>query len=254
MPSVQSVEQSFKSQLTTIGRAALNALYGSEIEFYILAIELVDSQGNTEEYFSFPVLPEEIRNSVTELTRINKTIGGINVLANSSFTPTQISIRGTFGKRFRIIVNGQKLQFAGFSLSAGNITNGIRNAANSNTLSFDKPQFSSFAKTGFGCVKILERIKEKSKQLDSYQKPFSLYMYNPILGNNYQVEINSFTHSQDIGRNMIPTYSMQLTSVADLDAILGFRGSASSAIRNIGASQLQKGADRISTAVKSALN
>jgi len=211
----------------------------------MLAIELVDSQENTVDYFIWPILPDEIRENHTELTTIRKTMGGVNVLKNPTFNPRQISMRGTFGRTFKLLLGQQTVEFAGFGFS---IQNGKFNVTAPNLLDGDVPQFSTFAKTGYGCVKILEAMKEKSKKLDQYGKPYALYLYNPILGNNYQVEFNTFSHMQDKDQfNMIPAYSIQLTAVASLEAILGRRASVNSALKNLSLANLQKTANQVAS-------
>lgn len=243
--SLQAVTAQFSDLLVNTGKAGLASLYPKDFSYSFISIELVDSQNNTVDYFSWPVLPDEIRETHTELTTIRKTMGGVNVLKNPTFNPRQISMRGTFGRTFKLILGQQTVEFAGFGFS---IQNGKFNVSTPNLLDGDIPQFSSFAKTGFGCVKILEAMKEKSKKLDQYQKPHSLYLYNPILGNNYQVEFNTFSHMQDSGQyNMIPAYSLQLTAVASLDAILGRRASVKSALKNMSLGNLQKMANNIAS-------
>jgi hypothetical protein len=129
--------------------------------------------------------------------------------------------------------------------------NGKFNISAPNFLEGDVPQFSSFAKTGYGCVKVLEAMKEKSKKLDNYNKPHSLYLYNPILGNNYQVEVNEFMHMQDKDKfNMVPAYSMRLTAVAELNAIFGRGGSILSALSNLTIGNLQKSANSIASQLR----
>lgn len=239
----RQAENQFRSQLINLGRGTLNALFPKEIEYFFVALELVDSKSNTVDYFSFPILPEEIRETANEITRVNKTIGGVNVLVNSTFNPTQISIKGTFGKRFKILINQKPLEFAGFGMS---IQNGKFSITSPNFLGKDYPQLSSFAKTGYGCIKYLQAMKDKSKSINPVdKKPYALYLYNPILGNNYQVEIISFIHSQDIGKNMVPQYSIQLTSVADLDQIQLGKGRLKSAIKNLSITNIQKNGNQV---------
>ena len=246
--SRQGVEAQFKSRLLEVGKAGLNALFPSDFEYYLVALELVDSQNNTVDYFSWPVLPDEIRETHTELTSIRKTMSGVNVTKNPTFNPRQVSLRGDFGRRFKILLGNQQVQFAGFGLS---VKNGALNISGPNTLQEIIPQFSSFAKTGFGCVKLLESIKEKSKKLDNFQKPFSLYLYNPILGNNYQVEFNAFTHMQDKDRyNMIPAYNIQLTAVAPLSSLISRGASIKSALGKITIGELQKTANNLTKNLK----
>lgn len=244
--SVQAVESSFKERLGQLGRVGLNALFPKDFEAYLIALQLCNSKGDTVDYFSWPILPDEIRESHPELTLIRKTIGGVYVLKNTTFNPRQISLGGTFGKRFKILLNNSPVSFAGFSLSQ---KNGKYNISPPNFLGQKIPEFSSFAKTGYGCVKILESMKEKSKQLDENGKPHILYFYNPILGNNYQVEFTNFTHMQDVNQhNMLPAYNIQLTAVAPLDSLFGY--SLKSALKNLSIGVLQKGANEIAVNLK----
>lgn len=246
--SQQAVEAQFKQKLRQIGRAGLNALFPSDFEFYLLALELVDSQNNTVDYFTWPILPDEIRETQQEITNIKKTMSGVNVQKNQTFVPIQISIRGDFGRRFKVLLGGQQIQFAGFGLST---KNGALSISSPSSLKEVIPQFSSFAKTGYGCVKLLEAMKQKSKKLDSYQKPFSLYLYNPILGNNYQVEFNSFVQLQDKEKyNMIPAYNFQLTAIAPLNNLFSRRSNVKSALKNLTLGGLQKTANNIGNSLR----
>ena len=243
--SAQSVENRFKSQLTTLGRGTLNALFPKDIEAYMLAIELVDSRGVTTDYFAWPILPDEIRETDTTITNIRKTMSAVNVLKNPTFNPRSISIKGDFGRKFKLLLGGDQVTFAGFGFS---IKNGKFKISPPKFLQNPIPQFSTVAKTGYGCVKLLEAMKEKSKQLDQDGKPYSVYLYNPILGNNYQVEFVSFTQLQDKNHyNMFPSYNIQLTAVASLDSILSRGRNLKSAIKNLTAGGLQKAANSLAS-------
>lgn len=247
--SKEQVELSFNQKIKELGRGALNALYPSDVEFYLLALEVVDSNNNTIDYFAWPVLPQEIRESHQEITNVRKTMGGVYVLKNPTFTPRIINLSGTFGRRFKLLVNNKQLELAGFKLS---INNGKFKITNPLQLENRIPEFSSIAKTGYGCIKILEAMKEKSKQLDENGKPYSLYFYNPILGNNYQVEAINFTHMQNENENnMNPAYSLQLIAVAPLDSVLSRLSNIKSALKNVSFSSLQKTANAIVSNLKS---
>lgn len=238
-----SLDSQHRSKLKQIGGAVLHALYPNDFPFYACAMELVDSQGNTVDYFLWPINPEEIRETQPENTNVRKTIGGVNVVKNPTFNPGQITIRGNFGRNFKILVGGEQIIFAGFAFS---IKNGRFNVTPPNLLENPVPQFSTFAKTGYGCIKILEAMKRKAKQLDEFQKPYSLYLYNPILGNNYQVEFRDFSPMQDNGaHNMIPAYNITLTTIAPLESLLSRKANLQSALRNISFSVLQRAANDI---------
>lgn len=248
MANLPDIQNQFVDLVTQTGKATLHALFPNDFSFSAISLELVDSQGITVDFFTYPILPDEIRETHQEITTIRKTMGGVNVLKNPTFTTRQISMRGTFGRTFKLLLGQQTVEFAGFGFS---IQNGKFKVDVPNLLSGTVPQFSTFAKTGYGCVKIIESMKEKSKQLDQYQKPYSLYLYNPILGNNYQVEVNSFSHMQDKDQyNMIPAYTLNLTAVAPLDSILGRRASVNSALKNLSLANLQKTANTVASGLR----
>lgn len=248
--SAQLVERKYKDQVKTLGVATLNALYPNDIPMYSLYLELVNSKGHTVDFFSWPVMPDEIRETenTASVMSIRKTMSGVVVQSNSTFHPRQISIRGDFGRKFKVVIGGEQIVFAGFGLS---LKNGKFNVTKPNFFSSEPPQFSSIAKNGYGCVKMLESIKEKSRQLDEDGFPYSLYLYNPVLGNNYQVKFSSFTHMQDKDRyNMIPSYNIQLTAVASLSDVLSVRTKINSAIRNFSVGGLQKTANSLVSKIR----
>jgi hypothetical protein len=246
--ALQDIEERYRRQKRQLGAAALHALYPKDFSYYFLALQLVDSRNNTVDYFAWPILPDELRETHTELTSIKKTMAGVNVVKNPTFNPRPISIRGNFGRRFKLLIAGQSIEFAGFNLS---MMNGKFDITNNNILDNVIPQFSSFAKNGYGCIKILEAIKEKSKKLDGNNKPYSLFLYNPVLGNNYQVEFNSFSHFQDKDtHNMVPGYTIQLTAIAPLDSVLSRINNIKSAIKNLSLVSLQKTANQVASKLK----
>ena len=247
--SRESIEADFKSKQFEIGRTALSALFPNDFEAYMLALELVNSNGDSVDYFSWPVLPKELRETHPELTKVTKTIGGVYTTKNTTFNPRQIFLKGTFGRRFKLLLNNNQVSFAGFSLSQ---KSGKFSITPPNFLGSKAPEFSSFAKTGYGCIKVLESMKDKSKAIDDNGKPFALYFYNPILGNNYQVEINRFVHSQDENQsNMLPEYTLEMTATAPLDTLFARKeGRLESATRNLATSMLQKKANNIANSLK----
>jgi hypothetical protein len=230
--ALNGIVSDFRSRLSTLGEIGLNALFPQDFEFYMVALELVNSRGNTEEYFSFPVLPSNIREQSTEITNIKKTAGGIVVIDNDSFVTKDITMSGTFGRNFKLLVNGggDRIEFAGISLSF---------SGGRPDLAIERPDFSRIAKTGYGCTKILEKIKNKSVMLDNNGKPYSLYLYNPVLGNNYVVKfIDIITSQSEDVNNRIPKYEITLRAIASLDSI--GQGGAVDLVRNTSASAIQK--------------
>ena len=235
-----------RSLISQIGRAGLNALYPKEFEYYFFALELVNSRQETIDFFAFPVLPSQITEVQPEITNVRKTMGGVDVHKNPTFVPRTLTINGDFGRRFRILVNTNQIEFAGLRFS---VNNGVFRIGKPGDLLDDAPVFSSFAKTGYGCIKVIEAMKEKSKSLDQFNQPHSLYCYNPVLGNNYQVEFQTFTHMQDKQQyNVIPRYSIEMIAVAPLEALPQFNDF--SLVRNLAFGNIQKRVNNVVSQVR----
>lgn len=247
---VTAIRKQFEGQLKRLGKAGMSALFPKDFNYYSIALELVDGRGRTVDYFLFPINPDDISETNREITRVRKTITGVSTLKNPTFNPVLISIQGDFGKRFKIILNGGPIEFAGISISRGqNLVDAFVGSVKK--LATAVPQFSTFAKTGYGCIKVLESIKEKSKQIDPLNgRPYSLYLYNSITGNNYMVEFVEFRHNQNVSRNMIPRYSMQLIAVAPLDSLLARVTNLKSLLKNITISFLQKRSTAIANNIR----
>jgi hypothetical protein len=248
----ENFEQKYVEQVNNLGRAALHALFPKDFEYYALSLELCDSSGAVVDFFSWPIMPQELYEAHKEITKVSKTMGGVSVGFNATFNPRPITIKGDFGTRFKVLLGGQNFEFGGIHIG---LKQGKFSVSGPNLLQNSYPQFSSFAKTGYGCIKVVEAIKEKSKQLDSYGKPFSLYLYNPVLGNNYQVVFDSFTHGQDkANHNMLPYYEIQMTAVAPLDSVFSRLKNLKSSVKNVSFSALQKRATQLAGPVTKALS
>ena len=209
MSDRSGVVNRFVSLERQIGRSALSSFYPNDVEYYLCALELVSSLG-TEGYFVFPIQPNSIQKSELNRTNIKKSLSGITVLRNSSFTPNEISIKGNFGKRFKIL---STLDGVGFGGSVSR-TNGVI---------FNTPVFSGSVKNGFGAIKLLQKILNDSQQLDNTGKPKRLYFYNMALGESYLVVVppSGFTFTQSLDANMIWQYSVNMTILSPLYAIQG---------------------------------
>lgn len=235
-----------RSLISQIGKAGLNALYPQEFEYYFFAFELVNSRQETIDFFAFPILPSQIVESQPEVTTVRKTMGGVDVHKNPTFVPRKISLSGDFGRKFKILVNTNQIEFAGLRFS---VNNGVFKIRKPGDLLDAVPVFASFAKTGYGCIRVIEAMKEKSKSLDQFNQPHSLYCYNPILGNNYQVEFINFTHMQDKQQyNLIPRYNIEMTAVAPLEALPQFNDF--SLIRNLAFGNIQKRVNSVVSQVR----
>ena len=193
-----SAASKYENLLLSVGKRVINAQFPDDFEFYMVALELIDSKENTIEYFIFPINPSGITEVKIPLVNIKKTAGGVTVMSTQTFVPTDITLTGNFGRKFKFLLGRELINFSAIKQSAKNILGNV---------------FSDTIKTGYGCTKVLERIIMKSSQLDDFGKPHSLYLYNLGIGNNYLVKCTSLNLQQDLGSNMIWNYNVQFKSL-----------------------------------------
>lgn len=215
--SVQALKKQFISKVGVLGKVGLNSLYPNDFELYVFALELVNSKGDTEEYFIFPVNPSNFEESSQSNTTVTKTMSGVVTLSSESFNPVDIMISGTFGRRFKMLIGGDLIDFSALSYST---KSGLFSAQKAGQ-KFKKSIFNSRIKSGYGSCKVLEAIVKKSHALDQYSKPYSLYLYNLALGNNYLAKALNITFKQDMSTNGIWNYTLSLKGLGNLDSIDG---------------------------------
>lgn len=224
--SVESEFRRFKDLSQSIGKRALNALYPDDIEIYIYALELVNGDGDTEDYFIFPVNPSSNNEQQSPIQNFKKTAGGITVLSTTTFSPSTIMLQGNFGRKFKFIAGSELISFSSINFKP--------------TLNDIKPTFSKNIKTGYGCIKVMEAILEKSNTLDKKGQPYALFIYNLALGNSYLCKYLDHDFHQNLESNMIWNYTLSLKSLMRVEDIIGFDSkrsmtvalSANSAIQN----------------------
>jgi hypothetical protein len=141
-------------------------------------------------------------------------MSSINVLKNSSPVPQELVLKGNFGRNFKIMT----MQGVAFSGS------GVYESTNqrSGALSINKAEFSTGIKTGYGAIKLLQRILKRSNELTEYGESLQLFFYNLAFGESYLVTIppSGVTFSQTQDQNMIWQYSINLTILAPLSEVL----------------------------------
>lgn len=222
--SIQALSSKFINLAANIGKGGLSAMFPKDFDAYMMGLELTDSQDNTIDYFAFPVMPESITKSEPNRTNVKRTSSGITVLSSNSFTPEEISIKGNFGRSFKFYLSpvAPAVQGVAFSTVAGRYD---LLSTKSNVLIGSANSFSIGIKTGFGAHSILRAIINKSSGTDALGKPFKLYFYNMALGESYLVTVPSsgFTSSQSMDKNMIWDYSLSLTVIAPLGALMSLR-------------------------------
>lgn len=195
-----------------LGRAAAHYLYPNEIDFYFISFELVDSENRTVDFFAFPVSPKSIIFQDKEATRIQRTFGGVSVLKTSTFDPKSITLQGDFGRNFKFILGGETFSFAGFNV---NMDNGIT----VDKFKLRQNELSSQIKSGYGCIKVLERIIKRAKSLDENSNPYKLYFYNTSLNQQFLIEPQDLNFSQNMSQNMIWNYTLRFEAVANLEEL-----------------------------------
>lgn len=240
--AIKEIFDRYEGLLNSVGEASLNALFPNDFEHYLIALELTTFDNRTIDYFAFPVSPDSIQQVEPQITNIKKTVGGISSLSTTTFVPKEITLKGTFGRRFRVLFQNP-VWFSAFKFS------GVQKKEDliGKFSALKKASFDPTIKTGYGCSKILQSICDKSTMVDDLNKPFKLYFYNPILGDNYLVKIIDLTLSQSKESNRLVYYNLRLRAIAPLD------NSIKAFAKSLTIEALQKGTNEIVSNIKNSL-
>lgn len=253
MADIRSVLADYNNSVASLGKATLSALFPNDFELYMSALELTDSEGNVIDYLAFPVMPDMITKTTPKRTNIKKTSSGTTVLSSSSNVPSEIQLKGDFGRSFKFLLSEGATAATGVAFS---VTSGKKDlfGINSKNPSLSSRSFNAGIKTGFGATKILQAILEKSNGVDGKGKPFRLFFYNMALGESYLVVVppQGFTLMQSQEKNMIWQYSMNLTVIAPLEQVRN-RVSASSNLKTQARGVIQKGVYDTAKAIRTLL-
>jgi hypothetical protein len=183
----------------TVGKSAVHTIIPDEYEYYLCSLELFDSTHTKTGYISFVVMPDQISESHSPIQNIVKTHGGIVTVINPTFAPVDISLAGTFGRKWRL---------------ASNYKDPTKNKSGFLSLNFGKLlNMSLGVKSGYGLTKVLEKILKTANSLDSSGKPYTLVFNNYAFNTAYVVNVMNFSFSQSSEQNMMWAYSMSLRAV-----------------------------------------
>jgi hypothetical protein len=208
--SIISAQNRFSKLLSEAGRAVVHQRFPDEFEYYMIALELVNpATGKTEDLLIFPLMPDEIRIRQPEITEIRKTAAGIAVLNNPTYVPREISINGTFGRKFRILLSDFDI---GVSYSYS--SNPQVGEKGGKKISGITAEFDGMIKTGYGTTKRLYSLLDKVNQLTPEGVPYQLFLYNSAFNDNNLVELLDKSVSQDMGNNMYWKYSLAFKTTA----------------------------------------
>jgi len=223
-PGGQLVDLFGQSQVNTPGvtigggKGQLQAMFPNEFEIYAVALELVDSKGNIIDFFSFPIMPQSMEQNRPSNSTTKKTNAGVVINSNPTFKPFDITISGDFGgKKFKQVSNALFTNNIASTINSATAIAGVNVFANGN--GNQNNVFSSDYKTGYGCVKRLEKIIETSRLQDSYNKPYELFFYNLAFNSNYLVEPGQMRVYQNRSKNMVWCYSLPLKAIMPASAI-----------------------------------
>ena len=230
--SIETVRSQVKSLAVNICQAALHSQFPNDFEYYALGLDLTDSENRIIETLVFPVMPENITEPRPSINSVNKTQAGVVSVYNNTFVPFEISIRGTFGRKLRILANNPAAAFSG-----------IKGKVQGND--YDAPVFNSAVKTGYGTIKLLERLRDLSFSVDESGKPTRLFYYNLAFNSQYMVEFKQFTATQDRQNNMLWYYTAVFKAIAP--AYLVRANNKTSIISLMASSVINKGLDSLTT-------
>ena len=196
--------------LISLGNGLLHAIAPDDYEYYMCTLELVTSYGSTAAFMNLPVLPSNITESRTALTNISKTNNVVVSMVNPSFDPVDISIRGTFGRKLRVLIGQQPFNGEaeeGASIPFFNV--GMFTSSNSGGIGG-----KTIVKTGYGLTKMMQKILVASKKLDPEGKPYRLIFTNHAFNTAYYVEVLQDNYTMDERNNMLWYYSIELRAVS----------------------------------------
>lgn len=224
-PSWSTATNKLLGLVGEIGMKAVSSLYPNDFDYYMCALELTTSDKRTIDYLSFPINPDSISKVMPNRNNVKRSLGAVTVLSNPAFTPQEITISGSFGRGFKIITTKEpESSVSDMSVNSGKYSLYSIGQKRS-PLSFNLGVFDVSVKTGYGLIKILEAMVDKSVGLDNDGKPCKLYFYNMALGESYLVTVapGGLQLSQDLGKNMIWNYTLTMQIVSPLEADTEFK-------------------------------
>lgn len=235
--SINSVVENVREIGATIGKAALHTLAPDDFEYYMCSLELLDSNKTTKGFMTFVIMPNNIMESKTQIATITKTNKGISTLFNSSFVPRDISIQGTFGRKFRLILGMKEVENVSVIPYFGG------------NLGFDVMDGDVLIKTGYGLTKMLKKMVDASSQLDDQKKPCILLFNNYALNTHYVVEVMQSSFSQSLENNMLWYYSLEMKAIAPADVVKSQQEQNAKFLKSVASGAIAKGIQNVLTDV-----
>ena len=250
--STSPAGQAFGGRLLSIGRRLFHVLFPNDVEYYLITLELSTREdGRIIDTFTFPITPSSIDESFTSNTSVRKTVSGITVLHNNTFQMYNITLSGSFGVDLKFMSSRGIIPLTGF-LQTGVLNTTVPQERRDLERQFGR-EFNRIVKTGYGAIRVLEKMVHFSRQFDDKNAAFVLRYYNNISGNHFIVIVNSFTKNMDENQNFIWNYTLNMTAVAYADdeafGTVASRMRATRAIAGLGTELLDNTANNVFQAI-----
>lgn len=217
---VNSLIEGARSAIAEVGWAGLHALGPENFEYYMCSLELFDSQGNTEAYMIFPVMPNNMMESKTQIATVSKTATGVVTLFNSTFNPVDISIQGTFGRKIRLLLGQKEYQPTSSKWKmAQKFFNGnpfINVGIKGKNMDSD----IMLIKSGYGLTQMMRHILDAVYELDENGAPRMLVFTNYSMNTSYVVEPLQKFFNQSTENSTLWYYNVEMKATADATKVL----------------------------------
>lgn len=200
------IENKISSLVGSVGStfidSILYSMFPNEFELYLVALELTDYNDNIIEYFTFPINPSMLTKTEPRVKNIRKTFGGVTVNKSVGFVPQDLTIKGNFGRWWKILVRDKEV----------NVNSLLKKTTQFN----QNGEFNAIIKNGYGSLKVLQHILQQSEDIvDGF--PRKLYFHNFILGESYLVEVLDHTIDLNVQTNRIHNYSIKFKIISPVD-------------------------------------
>lgn len=205
-PNLLSVRNKAQNIAIEAGRVALHSLAPDDFEYYAMSLVLENSYGELLQVFNFPVMPNAIQIAKRPLVNIKKTARGYADVFSSAFSGDTISISGTFGRKFRLLLVNEIKK-----------PNAKKEGIAEEDKVFLKDTFDARVKTGYGSIKLMEKILYASTQRDVYGGVHKLYFFNYAYNEKFFVEVINWSKQQSLENNIMWNYSMELKAIGTAD-------------------------------------
>lgn len=241
---INSGKSNILSTIESIGESALHTLSPDNYEYYQCSLELLDVDKNQVGFISFVVMPNNISERRAPIQTQTKTNSGIVTTFNDSFAPINITLQGSFGRRFRLVTKIVDPS-AKNNISRSNFFNG----------NFGKVgDFETAYKSGYGLTKVLKYVLEKANELDSQGRPYILLYNNYAFNTSYVVDVVNSSFNQSIENNRMWYYEVSLKAIAPASAVQTSSQSNAKLLKTVVSNAIAQGLSNIVKDVKRSNN